>query len=156
MPKMSAGLLMFRRGVDGLEVLLVHPGGPLFRKRDEGVWTIPKGEVDPGEELLATAKREFEEETGSKAPSGATAKFISLKPIAQKSGKIVHAWAVEGNLETAAIKSNTFSMEWPPKSGKFQQFAEIDRGDFFDLRTARKKIKPAQEPLLEELKRLLE
>ena len=137
-----------------MEVLLVHPGGPLFKKRDEGVWTIPKGELDPGEDLLAAAKREFEEETGSSVSDMGSAEFIPLSPITQKSGKIVHAWAVEGDMDTAAIKSNTFSMQWPPKSGKFMEFAEIDRGDFFDLATARKKIKAAQAPLLDELARL--
>jgi predicted NUDIX family NTP pyrophosphohydrolase len=145
MPKISAGLLMFRRGPNGLEVLLVHPGGPLWTKRDEGVWTIPKGEVDPGEELLAAAKREFEEETGCK-PAGP---FIRLAPVRQKSGKIVHAWAFEGDMDTATIKSNTFSMEWPKKSGKWAKFPEIDRGEFFELPVARKKIKQAQAPFLE-------
>jgi predicted NUDIX family NTP pyrophosphohydrolase len=147
MPKISAGLLMYRHGRDGLEVLLVHPGGPLWVKRDEGVWTIPKGEIDPAEELLAAAKREFEEETGTKA----SGKFIPLSPITQKSGKIVHAWAVEGDIDTAAIRSNTFSMEWPKKSGKWRHFPEIDRGAFFDIATARKKIKPAQAAFLDEL-----
>ncbi len=146
---------MFRRGTHGVEVLLVHPGGPLWRKRDEGVWTIPKGEVDSGEELLAAARREFAEETGSSAASGTTLKFIPLSPITQKSGKIVHAWAVEGDMETASIKSNLFSMEWPPKSGKFERFPEIDRGEFFDLRMAKKKIKAAQAPLLDELSRMI-
>lgn len=145
---------MFRHGTEGLEVLLVHPGGPLWKKRDEGVWTIPKGEIDPGEELFAAAKREFEEETGQSVRSGATGEFIALSPITQKSGKIVHAWAVEGDMDTEAIQSNLFSMEWPPKSGKIERFAEIDRGEFFDLQRARKKIKPAQAPLLDELKRL--
>jgi predicted NUDIX family NTP pyrophosphohydrolase len=147
MPKISAGLLMFRHRPSGLQVLLVHPGGPLFKKRDQGVWTIPKGEVDPGEELLAAARREFEEETGSK-PTG---QFIPLSPITQKSGKIVHAWAIEGDMDTSALKSNTFSMEWPKKSGKWMRFPEIDRGEFFDLHIARKKIKPAQAPFLDEL-----
>ena len=154
MPKISAGLLMFRHRPAGLQVLLVHPGGPLWKKRDEGVWTIPKGEVDPGEELLVAAQREFEEETGSSLGRVASGKFIPLSPITQKSGKIVHAWAVEGDMETASIKSNLFSMEWPPKSGKFERFPEIDRGEFFDLRMAREKIKPAQAPLLDELSRL--
>jgi predicted NUDIX family NTP pyrophosphohydrolase len=147
MPKISAGLLMYRRRPEGLQVLLVHPGGPLWKNRDEGVWTIPKGEIDPGEDLLSAARREFEEETGSK-PTGP---YAPLSPITQKSGKIVHAWAVEGDMDTAAIKSNTFSMEWPRKSDKWKQFPEVDRGEFFDLKMARKKIKPAQTPFLDEL-----
>jgi predicted NUDIX family NTP pyrophosphohydrolase len=147
MPKISAGLLMFRRRPNGTEVLLVHPGGPLWKKRDEGVWTIPKGEVDPGEELLAAAQREFEEETGCK-PVGP---FVRLAPVTQKSGKIVHAWAFEGDMDTATIRSNTFSMEWPKKSGKWAKFPEIDRGEFFELPAARKKIKPAQAPFLDAL-----
>jgi predicted NUDIX family NTP pyrophosphohydrolase len=151
MPKISAGLLMFRRRADGLQVLLVHPGGPLWTRKDDGYWTIPKGEIDPGEQLLAAAKREFEEETGTKA----SGPFIPLSPITQKSGKIVHAWAVEGDIDTALIKSNLFSMEWPKKSGKWKQFPEIDRGEFFDLPTARRKIKAAQAPFLDELERVL-
>ena len=147
MPKISAGLLMYRRRPGGVEVLLVHPGGPLWKKRDDGVWTIPKGEIDPGEELLAAAKREFEEETGSK-PNGP---FIPLSPVTQKSGKIVHAWAFEGDMDIASIKSNTFSMEWPRKSGKWMRFPEIDRGDFFDPQAAKQKIKPAQAAFLDEL-----
>ena len=110
-------------------------------------WTIPKGEVDPGEDLLATAKREFAEETGFTIAGP----FSPLKPIKQKHGKIVHAWAVEGDLDSAAIKSNFFTMEWPPKSGKRVSFPEVDRAEFFDLEAASKKIKPAQLPLLEEL-----
>ena len=147
MPKISAGLLMFRRRADGLQVLLVHPGGPLWAKRDDGYWTIPKGEIDPGEELLTAAKREFEEETGGKA----SGPFIPLSPVTQKSGKIVHAWAVEGDMDTTLLKSNDFSMEWPKKSGKWKQFPEIDRGEFFDLPAARRKIKAAQAPFLDEL-----
>jgi predicted NUDIX family NTP pyrophosphohydrolase len=147
MPKTSAGLLLFRRRPHGIEVLLAHPGGPLFQNRDEGVWTIPKGEVDAGEDLFATAKREFAEETGF-AVDG---KFIGLKPIKQKSGKIVHAWAIEGDLDTTAMKSNLFTMEWPPKSGKRAQFPEVDRVEFFDVETAARKIKAAQLPLVKEL-----
>ena len=147
MPKISAGLLMFRHRPGGVQVLLVHPGGPLWKKKDDGYWTIPKGEVDPGEELLAAAKREFQEETGCH-PTG---QFIPLSPITQKSGKIVHAWAVEGDMDTTLLKSNLFSMEWPKKSGKWKEFPEIDRGEFFDLAAARIKIKPAQAPFLDEL-----
>jgi predicted NUDIX family NTP pyrophosphohydrolase len=147
MPKVSAGLLMYRRVGKGLQVLLVHPGGPLWAKRDEGVWTIPKGEVEPGEELFVTAKREFSEETGFAADGH----FIPLQPITQKSGKIVHAWAVEGDVDAAAIRSNLFSMEWPRKSGNWMRFPEIDRGEFFDLAKAKRKIKAAQIPLIDDL-----
>jgi predicted NUDIX family NTP pyrophosphohydrolase len=147
MPKISAGLLMYRRRPSGLEVLLVHPGGPLWHKKDDGYWTIPKGEIDPGEELLAAARREFEEETGCK-PLG---EFTALAPVTQKGGKIVHAWAFEGDMDTSLLKSNLFSMEWPPRSGKWKQFPEIDRGEFLDLAAARKKIKPAQAAFLDEL-----
>lgn len=151
MPKTSAGLLLFRRRPHGLEVLLAHPGGPLFASRDEGVWTIPKGEVDRGEDLFATAKREFAEETGFEI----TGHFTPLKPIKQKSGKIVHAWAVEGELDTTAIRSNLFTMEWPPKSGKRAKFPEVDRAEFLNVKTASRKIKPAQLPLIEELTALM-
>ena len=147
MPRISAGLLMYRRRSDELQVLLVHPGGPFFARKDDGHWTIPKGEVNAGEELLSTAIREFEEETGFH-PDG---KYIELKPITQKGGKIVHAWAVEGDINAAKIRSNTFTMEWPPKSGKQAEFPEVDRGEFFDLPTAKRKIKPTQIPLLDEL-----
>ena len=148
MPANSAGLLMFRRRREGgIEVLLVHPGGPFWKNKDEGAWTIPKGEVAAGEELLAAAKREFEEETGF-APRG---EFVWLGSIKQKGGKIVHAWAVEGQIDTAAIRSNTFTMEWPPRSGKRAEFPEIDRAEFFDLEMARRKMNPAQGALLEQL-----
>jgi predicted NUDIX family NTP pyrophosphohydrolase len=147
MPRISAGLLMYRRRPEGLQVLLVHPGGPLWEKKDDGYWTIPKGEIDPGEEPLTAARREFEEETGIK-PVGP---FMPLVPVTQKGGKIVHAWAFEGDMDATKIKSNTFSMEWPPKSSKWMRFPEIDRGEFFDLKRARKKIKPAQAAFLDEL-----
>ena len=147
MPKISAGLLMYRRRPVGLELMLVHPGGPLWQKKDDGYWTIPKGEIDPGEELFTAAKREFEEETGCR-PMG---QFLALAPVVQKGGKIVHAWAFEGDMDTSTLKSNLFSMEWPPRSGKWMRFPEIDRGEFFDLQTARRKIKPAQAACLDEL-----
>ena len=147
MPRTSAGLLMYRTKDGVLQVLLAHPGGPYFVKKDDGAWSIPKGEPDTDEDLLVTAQREFEEETGVK-PSGP---LILLKPIQQKGGTIVHAWAFEGDCDTAAIKSNTFTIEWPPKSGRQQEFPEIDRAEFFDLATARKKIKAGQEALIEEL-----
>ena len=152
MQKVSAGLLMYRMREGELEFLLAHPGGPFWKDRDAGAWTIPKGEIQPGEEPLAAAKREFEEEIGVK-PDG---DFIELKPITQKGGKIVHAWAFEGECDTACIRSNTFQMEWPPRSGKFQDCPEVDRACFFCLAEAKRKINPAQVALLEELKQLRE
>ena len=152
MPRTSAGLLMYRIQDGGLQVLLAHPGGPYFVNKDEGAWSLPKGEPDTDEDLLVTAQREFEEETSIK-PNGP---FIPLKPIQQKGGKIVHAWAFEGDCNLAAIKSNTFTMEWPPRSGKQQDFPEIDRADWFDLEAARKKIKAGQEALIDELGMVLQ
>jgi predicted NUDIX family NTP pyrophosphohydrolase len=147
MPRISAGLLMYRihRGV--VEVLLAHPGGPFFRYKDDGVWSIPKGEPAVGEDLLATAQREFAEETGLMA----TGPFLPLNPIRQKGGKLVHAWAFSGDCNPDVLSSNTFAMEWPPKSGQIKDFPEINRADFFDLATARAKIKAGQEALLDEL-----
>jgi predicted NUDIX family NTP pyrophosphohydrolase len=150
MAQVSAGLLLYRVRQGTPEVLLVHPGGPFFRKKDEGAWTIPKGEVAAGEEFLESAKREFLEETGV-APSGP---FLALAPIKQKSGKTVHAWAVEGDLDATAIRSNTFTMEWPPKSGRQAEFPEVDRAEWFDLETAKKKVIPAQAALIVELEQL--
>jgi predicted NUDIX family NTP pyrophosphohydrolase len=147
MAHVSAGLLMFRRRVAKVEVLLVHPGGPFWRKKDDGAWSIPKGEVAEGEDLLDAAKREFQEETGF-TPLG---QFIPLNPVKQKSGKVVHAWAVEGDLNTAAIRSNSFTIEWPPKSGWLAEYPEVDRAEFFDLETAKKKINPAQAAFVMEL-----
>jgi predicted NUDIX family NTP pyrophosphohydrolase len=151
MPKESAGLLLYRKGHGKLEVLLVHPGGPLWKNKDLGAWTIPKGEIDAGEASLAAAQREFQEELGFR-PDG---QFIPLKPIKQKAGKIVRAWAIEGDWDPQALKSNTFTLEWPPRSGKFQEFPEVDRAEFFDLLTARQKINPAQGALFEELEQTL-
>lgn len=151
MPRISAGLLMYRIRDGVLQVLLAHPGGPLFRNKDEGAWSIPKGEIEPGEDLLDAAQREFEEETGIK-PSGP---FVPLASIQQKGGKIVHAWAFEGDCDPASIKSNTFTMEWPPRSGQQGEFPEIDRAAFFDLETAKRKIKAAQWGLVTELEMLL-
>jgi predicted NUDIX family NTP pyrophosphohydrolase len=151
MPKLSAGLLMYRIKDDRVEVLLVHPGGPFFRKKDEGAWSIPKGEPDGEEDLLLTAQREFEEETGV-APIGP---FTPLKPVKQQGGKIVHAWAFNGDCDPNAVRSNLFTMEWPPKSGRQAEFPEIDRAEFFDLATAKKKIKAGQDALLEELQAIL-
>ena len=151
MTRLSAGLLMYRIKDGTIQVLLAHPGGPLFRSKDEGTWSIPKGEPDSDEDRLFTAQREFEEETGFK-PAGP---FIPLKPIKQKGGKIVHAWAFEGDCDPVTIKSNTFTIEWPPKSGRQMEFPEVDRAEFFDLATARKKIKSGQEGLIEELESLV-
>ena len=155
--RVSAGLLMFRRNsdirreqrIDNVEVLLVHPGGPFWTKKDEGAWTIPKGEAAPGEGLLSRAQIEFEEELGVK-PSG---NWIALGTIKQKGGKVVHAWAFEGDLPASfKLKSNTFEMEWPPRSGKLKEFPEIDRAEFFPEEIARQKINPAQAILLDRLR----
>ena len=146
----SAGLVMFRRRGGELEVFLAHPGGPLFVKKDDGCWTIPKGEVEPGEELLPTALREFEEETGITIDP--QSRFLPLGSIQQKGGKIVHAWAVEKDWDdTQPIRSNTFEMEWPPGSGRVQSFPEVDRAQFFPLAEARRKVKERQWPLIERL-----
>jgi len=147
MPKQSAGLLMFRRGGGELEVLLVHPGGPFWKNKDLSAWTIPKGEHDAGEEALVAAAREFREETGIE-PRGP---FIALTPVKQAGGKVVAAWAFEGDGDAAAIRSNTFSLEWPRGSGRFQDFPEVDRAAWFSLDEARRKILRGQVPLLEEL-----
>ena len=152
MPRISAGLLMYRINCGMLEVLLAHPGGPLFRNKDDGAWSIPKGEPQPAEELLAAAQREFQEETGLQ-PAGP---FLPLQPIRQKGGKIVHAWAFQGDCDPSVLASNTFTMEWPPHSGQAMEFPEIDRAEFFDLGAARRKIKAGQEAFLEELTNLLQ
>jgi predicted NUDIX family NTP pyrophosphohydrolase len=151
MPRVSAGLLMYRICKGQLQVLLAHPGGPYFKNKDDGSWTIPKGEVEPGEDLLETAKREFQEETGI-APTGP---FIALTTVKQKGGKLVHAWAFAGDCEPSALVSNTFTLEWPPRSGRQVEFPEIDRIEFFDGAAARRKIKAGQEALIEELEGLV-
>jgi predicted NUDIX family NTP pyrophosphohydrolase len=142
---------MYRVRDGELEFLLAHPGGPFWEDREAGAWTIPKGEIEPGEEPLAAAQREFEEEVGFKAGGG---DFIPLTPIMQRSGKIVHAWAFEGDCDPSQVKSGSFKMEWPPKSGRFQDCPEVDRADFFRMAEAKQKINPAQIPLLEELLRM--
>jgi predicted NUDIX family NTP pyrophosphohydrolase len=147
MAKISAGLLMYRIREGSLEVLLVHPGGPLWRGRDAGAWTIPKGLAEPGEDLLAAARREFTEETAH-TPEG---DFIPLTKVTQKGGKVVHAWAIEGEFDPDRFSSNTFTLEWPPRSKRFAEFPEADRAEFFSLESARAKINPAQVALLEEL-----
>jgi predicted NUDIX family NTP pyrophosphohydrolase len=151
MPKQSAGLLLYRVRQAVPEVLLVHPGGPFWAKKDAGAWSIPKGEAAPGEDLLARARQEFAEETGFTAAG----EFRPLASIKQSSGKIVHAWAVEGDCDAAAIKSNTFDLEWPPRSGRIQAFPEVDRAQWFGFAAARDKINPAQRGLIDELERLL-
>jgi predicted NUDIX family NTP pyrophosphohydrolase len=148
--RLSAGLLAFRRR-NGLEVLLAHPGGPFWAKKDAGVWTIPKGLAEPGADLMATAQREFTEETNL-SPAG---DFIALRPVKQKSGKIVHAFAFEADLDLASFASNTFAIEWPPKSGRRASFPEIDRIAYFPLPVAMSKILPYQRALLDELKERL-
>lgn len=151
MPKTSAGLLMYRRRGSDLEVLLVHPGGPFWWKRDLGSWSIPKGEMNAGEDLLAVARREFEEETGVR-PKGT---FADLGWIRQKGGKTVYAWAVEGELDPAVIRSNTFTLEWPPGSGRIEEFPEVDRASFFSVGEAKARINPGHVPLLERLAQVL-
>lgn len=152
MPKtrISAGLLMYRTQDGKLQVLLVHPGGPLFKNKDDGAWTIPKGEIEPGEDLLEAAKREFQEETGV-TPTGT---FTTLTPIKQKGGKIVHAWAFQGDCDPGAIVSNKFTMEWPARSGQQMEFPEIDRANFFDVAGASQKIKAAQMDLVSQLQEI--
>jgi predicted NUDIX family NTP pyrophosphohydrolase len=147
MSKQSAGILLYRRVSGVLQVFLVHPGGPFYRNKDNGSWTIPKGEFSEGEAPLTAAKREFEEETGQ----AITGKFTQLSPIKQKGGKIVHAWAVEGDIDHITIKSNYFEIEWPPRSGKQQSFPEVDRAGWFDADAAKVKINPAQVGFIEEL-----
>ena len=149
MAKTSAGVLLYRRAGKSLEVFLVHPGGPFWAKKDDGAWSIPKGEFAEGEDPLEAAKREFEEETGFPLKG----KLEALEPIKQAGGKIVYAWAIEGEIEQSAIRSNMFSLEWPPHSGKKQEFPEVDRASWFDLETGRRRILKSQLPLLEQLQK---
>ncbi len=147
--KRSAGILLHRRSGDGaLEVLLVHPGGPFWAKKDLGAWSIPKGEYEDGEDALAAARREFAEELGSPAADG---ELVALGDVRQKSGKVVTAWALEGDIDADAVTSNTFTMEWPPRSGRTREFPEVDRAAWFGLDEARERILPAQAPLLDRL-----
>lgn len=147
MPKTSAGILLYRKRNNELEVFLIHPGGPFFKKKDAGAWSIPKGEIDEGEGELDAAKREFEEETGCR-PEG---RFLPLSPVKQKSGKTVLSWAVEGECDADSITSNMFSLEWPPKSGRMQEFPEADSAAWFTISEAKQKINSAQALLLDEL-----
>ena len=149
MPKKSAGLLLFRETSGHLEVLLVHPGGPLWAKKDDGAWSIPKGLFEQGEDPLAAAKREFVEETGGVVPGGEP---LRLEPLVQSGGKLVYAYALRGDFDPSTLKSNTFLMEWPPKSGRQQEFPEVDRAAWFAIALAERKILKAQSPLLRQLR----
>ena len=151
MARQSAGLLMFRLKNGELEVLLVHPGGPFWARKDEGAWSIPKGEFPAEEEPVAAARREFEEETGIR-PEGP---FHPLGSVEQRAGKVVHAWAFEGDVDPAAIRSNSFRAPWPPGSGQWRTFPEIDRAEWFGLEEARRRINPGQAPLLSALEEAL-
>lgn len=150
--QVSAGILLYRRRPHGIEVFLVHPGGPYWKRKDEGAWSIPKGESEQGDDLLEVARREFFEETGAETDGP----FQPLSPVKQPGGKLVHAWAVEGNLDPAALTSNTFTIEWPPRSGRRQEFPEVDRGGWFTCSAARAKLLKGQQPLLDELEQLVE
>lgn len=151
MPQTSAGLIMYRVRDGRLQVFLVHPGGPFWAKKDEGAWSIPKGEFSPEEDALCAAKREFEEETGIRVQG----EFLPLGAIRQKSGKSVRAWAFEGDCDPERIQSNTFSMEWPPRSGKSREFPEVDRAAFFEIAEAKRRINPAQVELLSTLEKMI-
>jgi predicted NUDIX family NTP pyrophosphohydrolase len=146
--KRGAGILLYRLRGGGPEVLLVHPGGPFWARRDAGVWSIPKGEYEDGDDPLACALREFEEETGSTLPPG---ELVELDDVKQKGGKVVTAWAAEGDLDADAVRSNTFTMEWPPRSGRTAEFPEIDRAGWFGIDEAREKLNPAQAEFLDRL-----
>jgi predicted NUDIX family NTP pyrophosphohydrolase len=151
-PRVSAGILLYRQTAGRPEFLLAHPGGPYFAKKDAGHWSIPKGEPGDDEPLVDVARREFTEETGHPIPDGP---LLDLGSITQKGGKVVHAWAVEGDLDPASAQSNTFELVWPPGSGRVVAFPEIDRVDWFDPAEARRRIKPTQIPLLERLESAL-
>ncbi|MEO6150989.1 MAG: NUDIX domain-containing protein [Mucilaginibacter sp.] len=151
MPKQSAGILLYKMVDKKPLVFLVHPGGPFWKNKHEGAWSVPKGEFTDEEDALAAAKREFEEETSQTI----TGEFIALEPVRQKSGKIIYTYAVEGDLDTDNIVSNVFDLEWPPRSGKTISISEVDKGDWFDVKTARKVINPGQVPLLDNLIKVL-
>jgi predicted NUDIX family NTP pyrophosphohydrolase len=149
--KLSAGILLYRFQSGHLQVFLVHPGGPFWAQKDDGAWSIPKGEYHDGDDLLATARREFREETGSEV----TGSFRALSPLTQPSGKVVSAWAVKGDIDASTVKSNTFSLEWPPRSGKTIECPEVDHGAWFDMPTAIQKLQPGQRGFLDQLHQLL-
>ena len=151
MATISAGLLLYRRRDGKLEVLLVHPGGPFWQKRDEGAWSIPKGEQADSENALECARREFQEELGAEPPSGEAA---ALGSVRQSGGKTVHAWAVEGDFDVTQARSGSFEVEWPPRSGKMQRFPEVDRAEWFEVETARRKLIPAQVAFIDRLEGL--
>jgi len=151
-PRVSAGLLLYRLAPGGLEVLLVHPGGPFFARKDLGVWSIPKGEAEPGEELLAAARRELAEETGFAAEGTP----LPLGEIRQAGGKLVHAFAMRGDADPGRLRSNEFDLEWPKGSGRRSSFPEVDRAEWFDLEEARRRVNPAQIAFLERLAAALE
>lgn len=151
MPKQAAGILLYRRGSAGLQVLLAHPGGPLWARKDAGSWTLPKGQFTEGELPLDAAKREFEEEMGSPAAGD----FQPLGTVKQPSGKVIHAWTAESNFDVTTVKSNLFSLEWPPKSGRHGEFPEVDRAAWFSIDEARVRILKGQAPFLERLLALL-
>jgi predicted NUDIX family NTP pyrophosphohydrolase len=150
MAKRSAGVILYRRR-DGVEVFLVHPGGPFWAKKDEGAWTIPKGEYEDGEESIDVARREFFEETGFELSGD----LVEIGSVRQTGGKVVTAWAVEGDCDPAILRSNAFEMEWPPRSGRVQSFPEVDRSGWFSLDEARRRILKSQEPLLDMLSKVL-
>jgi predicted NUDIX family NTP pyrophosphohydrolase len=147
-PQQSAGILLYRRAGDATQVLLVHPGGPFWARKDAGAWSIPKGEYDDGEDALACALREFEEETGTALEP---AEPVELGSVKQRSGKVVTAWAAEDDLDAGSIRSNTFTIEWPPRSGTTAEFPEVDRAGWFGLEEAREKLNPAQVPFVDRL-----
>lgn len=149
MPKLSAGLVVYRRAAGALEVLLVHPGGPYWARRDDGAWSVPKGEYGPGEEPLAVAIREFREELGVDPPAEPSPE--PLGEVRQAGGKVVTAWAVPGDLDVEAVVSNTFTMEWPPRSGVTREFPEVDRAAWFGLEEARRKLVPGQVAFIDRL-----
>ncbi len=153
MPKLSAGLLVWRRTDDGIEVLIVHPGGPFWAKKDDGAWSVPKGEYEPSEDPLEVARREFEEEIGQPPPEEGEPEWLG--ELRQPSGKVVSAWAIEGDLDVSDVRSNTFEMEWPPRSGRTQEFPEVDRAGWFGLEEARRKILGGQLGFLDRLEELL-
>jgi predicted NUDIX family NTP pyrophosphohydrolase len=150
--KQSAGILLYRMKKNRLEIFLVHPGGPFFANKDAGSWSVPKGEFGENEDPLEVAKKEFEEETGQQIKGD----FFALSPIKQKGGKTVFAWAVEGEADETKMISNTFTIEWPPRSGKMKEFPEVDKGEWFDTATAKEKINSSQAALIEELVKKLE
>ena len=151
--KRSAGILLFRRrrGGEGVEVLLVHPGGPFWKRRDDGAWSIPKGGIEGEEDSRTAALRELDEELGGGAPDLDPGELIDLGSVRQRAGKVVDAWAAEGDFDPEALDSNTFEMEWPPKSGREVEFPEVDRADWFELDAARRKLLPAQSEFLDRL-----